>query len=323
MQDNDHVNDDQIALFGFAGENSNHGISPKHTNTPPRSNQPSAGYRTGTVNRNSRAKAGADTRKSYSRHQAAASTESTLLKALVGYHWASRTLSLKAIHSGQVAVNGKIVCESNEIVNSKDDVISVRGNVLVRKSVKPVTLVFHKPKGIPGSKEDGTRTLYSYITNRRSWFTPCGVLPATAGGIVVVSNDKRYRLPGNIIGKLSHDLHVKVQGTVNREQLSSIPSARIEIVNARATWLSFEHVNMNLHVIAKALKPLGLEVLAWERTRVGPFTTTKLSPGAWYQLTDQENIALEYMVEHSIVETTPLDEIWLTIEDKIGNTLSE
>lgn len=323
MQDNDHVNDDQIAFFGFAGDNRSRGDSPMHTSKTHRSSQSNEKYNLGTFKRNPRAKSDANTRKTYPRQQAAASTESTLLKALVGYHWASRSLSLSAIHSGQVAVNGKIVRESNEVVNSKDDVISVCGNVLVRKSVKPVTLVFNKPKGIPGSREDGARSLYSYIANRRSWFTPCGVLPATAGGIVVVSNDKRYKLPGNIIGKLSRDLHVKVQGTISSEQLSTIPSARIETVNARSTWIMFHQVRNNLHDIAKALKTLGFEVLAWERTRVGPFTTASLSPGAWYQLTDHEIISLEYMVEHSIVETTPLEVIWRTIEAQIESTLPE
>jgi 16S rRNA U516 pseudouridylate synthase RsuA-like enzyme len=247
----------------------------------------------------------------------------TLLKAIVSFQWASRGNALKAIHEGRVTLNNTVVRHPNQFIRLDQDVMAVNGQVLQRKTIKPLTIVFHKPKGLPGSREDGQETLYSFLNNKRSWFTPAGVLPASASGIVVVSNDKRHRNPEtSTVARLSQDLWVKVPGAVADVVVQQLAAELHELVavaqvNTRSTWISFTGTNRALRDLAPALKAHNLEVLAWERRRLGPFSITNINPGVWYQLDDQEIVALDELVESGIDDRTPLSDVWETIAQRI------
>lgn len=243
----------------------------------------------------------------------------TLIKALVSYQYASRSIALKAIVHDDVRVNSQLVQKHNHFVHINDDIITVNGRVLLRKSVKPVTIVFNKPAGIPGSREQSAVTLYSYVTNKRNWYTPAGVLPASASGIVVVSNDKHHRIPErSTIAMLTSDFWIKVQGVVSPEVAMALPAnGRVAQQNTRSTWLAFERSILSLHQLAVVLKTLHLEVLAWSRRRLGPFNTTDLPTGAWYQLDDQQVVALDELVQRGGPDTTPLHEVWASIANTI------
>ncbi len=253
------------------------------------------------------------------RHKVKRTPGTTLLKAIVSYQWGSRSLALRAIHDGRVTLNNEPWLQPNQFVRLEQDIIAVDGQVLQRKSIKPLTIVFHKPKGLSGSREDGRESLYSFLSNRRSWFTPAGVLPASASGIVIVSNDRRHRNPAtSVIGKLTQDLWVKVAGVVDQDRLDGFPTpVRIGQRNARCTWLAFEGTMVRLRDLAVQLKSRGLEVLAWERRRLGPFTTATMHPGVWYRLDDQQVVSLDELVESGIPDSTPLDDVWEVIAARV------
>ncbi|MCO6466964.1 MAG: hypothetical protein J5I53_10145 [Bradyrhizobiaceae bacterium] len=244
---------------------------------------------------------------------------SVLVKALVSYQFASRSTSVAAILAGRVTVNDQVVTKPNQVVYPMRDVLAVDGQVLLRKSVKPITIVFHKPKGLPSSREDGVETLYSFIANKRAWFFPKGGLPASASGIVLISNDKRHRVTSeSTLAKLTHDLWIKVPGTVSDQVVATLPcSGRIGQQNVRTTWLVFERTSCSLRQLSVMLKALGLEVLAWERRRIGPFATDQLQPGAWYQLDDQQVVAIDELVESGIADDTPLEQVWESIAQRL------
>lgn len=263
----------------------------------------------------------------------------TLLKAVVSFQWACRSRSLEAIQQGRVILNDKVCDQPNMIVRLDQDVISVDGQVLQRKTIKPITLIFHKPKGLCGSREAGIKeSLYSYLINKRTWYAPAGVLPKTASGIVIVSNDKRHRDPDTSpVYQLTQDLWIKVHKHVTDKDLATIRQEIAEILDlpveevevreglrtSRASWIAIEHTWINLPEMSIILKPLGYEVLSWERRRLGPFTVDNIHPGAWHQLPDHHVVALEEMAFSGVDDTTSLDEIWETIFNRLQQAANE
>lgn len=249
----------------------------------------------------------------------------TLVKALVSFQFASRRISLAAIEHGRVLVNDEVNTEPNTHVKLDKDIIAVDGMVLQRKSVKPMTAVFHKPHGLNGSREEYRLSLYSSLSNKRNWYVPSGALVKTASGIVIVSNDRKHaNYQTSVIRAFTQDLFVKVHRRVTEEEISSLKELlrkqwpdddKILQVergrdNTRSSWIKVTCRSGNFHGIAVALKSLGLEVLNEERRRLGPFSTDNLQPGAWYKLSDQEVIALEELAAGARPETTPLKEVW-------------
>lgn len=253
----------------------------------------------------------------------------TLLKAVVSFQWACRSTALEAIQQGRVVLNDVVCTHPNMLVRLDRDVLSIDGQVLQRKTVKPITLIFHKPKGLCGSREEGlNQTIYSFLGNKRSWYAPAGVLPKSASGIVIVSNDKRHRDPDTSpVYQLTQDLWVKVHKHVTEKDLKKVRQEIAEILQlpieevevreglrtARASWIAFEHTWINLPEVSAILKPLGYEVLSWERRRLGPFAVDNLPPGKWYQLPDHHVVALEELAYSGIDDTTNLDEVWETV----------
>lgn len=239
----------------------------------------------------------------------------TLLKTLVKVQWASRSLALKAIHNGHVQVNENVITEVNTWVAPNRDVITVRGQVVQRKTVKPVTIVFHKPRFIPGSREHDSVNLYSYLPSKRNWYTPSGVLPISASGIVLVSNDKAHRNPQlSCIAQLHQDIWLKVSGIVTESvcrELSATFGEELHVAqrNSRSTWLVCNNTHRSLRSFAGPLKNYGHEIIAWERRRLGPFRTDEIPYGAWYRLSDRETDALDHMVAMQLDQHTPLHQV--------------
>jgi 23S rRNA pseudouridine2457 synthase len=264
--------------------------------------------------------------------------KTTLLKALVSFQWACRNRSLEAIQQGRVILNDVVTDQPNVQVRLDRDVISVDGQVLQRKTVKPITIIFHKPKGLSGSREEGMLSLYSFLSNKRSWYAPAGVLPKTASGIVIISNDKRHRDPdASPVYQLTQDLWIKVHRFVEEKDLATLRTQIADLIempledvevregqrNTHTSWIAIEHTWINLPEVSVLLKPLGYEVLSWERRRVGPFTVENLHPGSWYQVPDHHVVALEELAYSGIDDTVSLDEVWENIFNKLQQAARE
>ena len=251
-----------------------------------------------------------------------------LVKWLVNLQYASHSISRRTIESGRVSVGEKVVNTPYVEVDPERDTISVDGLPIRRREDEPVTIIFHKPKGVSGSREDGQHDLYRFLINRVAWYSPKGVLPRTASGIVIVSNDPTHRDPEtSFLSQLTADVRVKVSGLhverelkAVRERLAASSGVSVEDVHvalsertSRASWLTFKSIRFTLRPISAALKSCGLEVLSWERCRLGPFNSDQLSPGSWRRLNPFELEALESAVASGIDDATPLEDVWAKI----------
>jgi 23S rRNA pseudouridine2604 synthase len=212
------------------------------------------------------------------------------------------------------------------------DAVAVDGKVLQRKTVKPIYIVFNKPAGLIGSKEEYRKTLYSFLTNKRGWYIPNGVLTKGASGIVIVTNDPIHKSAQfSPIAGLTRDMLVKVHRNPKKTELTKLTkllkeewsetaddiSVEVHAKGARATWIKISHREGRIHDIMVALKTVGLEPLRAERSRIGPFTTESLSPGAWYRLTDEEILALDELVKQKPKEDNiSLASLWTQVAEK-------
>lgn len=223
--------------------------------------------------------------------------------------------------------------QPNTYVKLDRDTISVDGRVLQRKTVKPIYVVFNKPHGLIGSKEEYRRTLYSFLSNKRGWFIPNGVLPKSSSGIVIVTNDPEHRnLRRSKLAGLSRDMLFKVHRQVKKTELTKIEKKLRELwldvdadtkvtlhqKNARNCWIKVAMRRGRITDVTKVLKDVGLEVLSMERQRVGPFSTEALKPGAWHRLTDEEVVALDELTKSGTKEdSVSLASIWQQVSARI------
>lgn len=248
--------------------------------------------------------------------------------------WASRSLSIKAIQDGRVTVNDAAVKYPNIHVRPGSDVLGVDGTVLLRKSVRPVTIVFHKPAGLPGSREEGKPSLYSALPNRSGWFMPFGSLTTQASGIVIVSNDPAHQQQAQSpYLALSADVLIKVHRHPKKTELTKLQKllkaswpADAEVISLavhskgkRASWIKISHRHGHMRALMVALKALELEPLRVVRSRVGPFSIDDLPAGAWYQLADKDILALEELIKQKPADdAVSLSSIWQQIASKIA-----
>lgn len=204
----------------------------------------------------------------------------------------------------------------------------------MRKTVKPVYIVFHKPHGLIGSKEEFRLSLYSYIASRRGWYLPGGVLNKATSGIVIVTNDPLHKnQAASPLAAMTKVYHVKIHKQIKKTELTKLEKAfkalwkdDAEMVkvglhqkNARNCWISVQTRRGTQHGMAVTLKAAGFEILNMVRHRVGPFNTTDVNPGAWYKLTDEETVALDEVAKTAPEDdSVPLKTVWKTIAERIS-----
>lgn len=258
----------------------------------------------------------------------------TLVKALVGYQYASRSLSLAAINNGRVTINDTVCIHPNGYLHPERDVVMVDGRVIQRKTIKPIYIIFHKPHGLIGSKEEFRLSLYSYISSRRGWYLPGGVLNKATSGIVIVTNDPAHKQQAtSTLATLTKEYHVKVHKQAKKTEATKLEKTfkalwkedadlvkvSIQQKNARNCWLSIKMRTGTQHDITTTLKAAGFEVLNMKRHRVGPFTTANLNPGAWYRLPDEEIVALDEVAKSGAADDTgSLMDVWEKISERIS-----
>lgn len=230
-----------------------------------------------------------------------------LADALVSMQWASRRIALNAVHDGRVTVNDRVVRDANTMIRVPDDNVRIDGRFMRHRYNRPVVLVMNKPYGMPGSREEGRTTIYSSLDNKRSWYTPNGVLPASVSGIILVTNDKRHRNEqASPLRNLSAEYRVKVHRKPKATELKKIAKEIEKLcglkdplltvgthsVGTRYTWLSIVTQRATIHHISKALKLVGIEPLRMDRYRLGPFTSHEVTTMSWLRLTEEEAASL-------------------------------
>ena len=220
---------------------------------------------------------------------------------------ASRRHAELLIQAGRVEVNGKVLTSLGSTVKSGD---TIRLNGEIVRLPEPMTIAFHKPRGVITSTHDTHErlTIIDYLPRslRERGLLPVGRLDQDTVGLLILTNlgdlnhrvthpsyelDKEYlavverRPPAEAISRLERGVRIDGQTTA---------PARVLGVEARGRRTA---ITLVLHEgrkrqVRRMLEAVGHRVLELTRLRVGEVRLGTLEPGEWRQLERQELLSL-------------------------------
>ena len=255
-----------------------------------------------------------------------------LLRALSKFGICSRQQAKRAIHTGRVCVNGKVVTSHTHWVNLQRDRIALDAQD-VRAAEKPIYLMLNKPAGYVTTRRDNlnrptvfdllssSRFNHTAITLQPSWVFPVGRLDYDSEGLLLFTND------GVLSDALaSPERHVP---KVYRVQLDHLPTpeeiCRLETgipirdyvtlpakmvietsqtaaaLNKNVTrpvepWMRVTIREGKNRQVRRMFAQVGCEVRQLIRIRFGPLALGDLPVGEWRDLTAPEVAALRRAV---------------------------
>ena len=225
-----------------------------------------------------------------------------LQKILARVGIASRRVVEEMIEDGRVAVNGA-VAELGQRADPGVDAIEVDG-VLVGVRPDTVWYLLNKPAGVVSTASDpqGRPTVVQLVPEEPRVF-PVGRLDAETEGLLLLTND------GEVTHRLTHPSYgvekeylAHVEGTPSRGALRRLREG-VELDDgmtapATAAMVSPGVVRLVIHEgrnrqVRRMCEAIGHPVVRLVRTRIGPLVDTKLGPGQWRPLGQDEVRALE------------------------------
>jgi 23S rRNA pseudouridine2605 synthase len=225
-----------------------------------------------------------------------------LQKILARAGIASRRVVDEMIEDGRVVVNGE-VAELGRRADPDVDAIEVDG-VLVGVRPDTVWYLLNKPAGVVSTASDpqGRPTVVQLVPEEPRVF-PVGRLDAETEGLLLLTND------GEVTHRLTHPSYgvekeylAHVEGTPSRGALRRLRQG-VELDDgmtapATAAMVSPGVVRLVIHEgrnrqVRRMCDAIGHPVVRLVRTRIGPLVDTKLGPGRWRPLRQDEIRALE------------------------------
>ena len=232
--------------------------------------------------------------------------EERLQKALARAGFGSRRSCEELIVTGAVTLNGRVATLGDK-VDPTSDVVSLRGvNVNLDPDVR--YYAFHKPAGVVTTMRDpqGRRDMRAYLPAEGPRVFPVGRLDRDSEGLLLVTND------GELANRLTHPRYgvekeylAEVEGRPTPRHLARLRSG-VELEDGPARAVSCRIVDVRgdkgqlrlvmtegrKREVRRLLDAVGLPVTRLVRTRVGPVTLGRLTPGTIRDLTPDEVIAL-------------------------------
>lgn len=225
-----------------------------------------------------------------------------LQKILARVGIGSRRVVEELIEDGRVVVNGS-VAELGQRADPDVDAIEVDG-VLVGVRPDTVWYLLNKPAGVVSTASDpqGRPTVVGLVPEEPRVF-PVGRLDAETEGLLLLTND------GEVTHRLTHPSYgvekeylAHVEGTPSRLALRRLREG-VELDDgitapATAAMVSRGVVRLVIHEgrnrqVRRMCEAVGHPVVRLVRTRIGPLVDTRLGPGEWRPLRQDEVRALE------------------------------
>ncbi len=225
-----------------------------------------------------------------------------LQKILARVGIGSRRVVEELIEDGRVVVNGS-VAELGQRADPDVDAIEVDG-VLVGVRPDTVWYLLNKPAGVVSTASDpqGRPTVVGLVPEEPRVF-PVGRLDAETEGLLLLTND------GEVTHRLTHPSYgvekeylAHVEGTPSRLALRRLREG-VELDDgitapATAAMVSPGVVRLVIHEgrnrqVRRMCEAVGHPVVRLVRTRIGPLVDTRLGPGEWRPLRQDEVRALE------------------------------
>lgn len=209
------------------------------------------------------------------------------------------------IKKGKININGVVVKDSNQKIDSDKDMVYVDGNPMFYEEFEYYML--HKPAGvISASSDKRVQTVVDLITDKkRDDLFPVGRLDKDTEGLLLITND----------GELCHNLlspkkHVDKVYYVELDKPLSDEAARevctgvyieegVKSLPARLERISEDKVNLTIHEgkfhqVKKMFHSVGCEVTYLKRLSMGSLKLDEsLEKGQYRKLTDEELSALK------------------------------
>jgi len=225
-----------------------------------------------------------------------------LQKLLARAGIASRRVVEEMIEDGRVRVNGE-VASLGQRADPEVDRIEVDG-ALVGVHPDTVWYLLNKPAGVVSTASDpqGRPTVVQLVPVEPRVF-PVGRLDADTEGLLLLTND------GEVTNRLTHPRHgvdkeylAHVEGTPSRGALRALREG-VELDDgvtapAKASMVSPGVVRLVIHEgrnrqVRRMCEAVGHPVRRLVRVRIGPLTDSRLKPGEWRELRQDEVRALE------------------------------
>jgi 23S rRNA pseudouridine2605 synthase len=223
----------------------------------------------------------------------------------------SRRKADELIRKGRVKINGLVVNQLGQEVNTERDKIEVLGKAVMPEKKRYVIL--NKPRlylTALGKNEGGKKTIEELIKDIPERVYPVGRLDYDTEGLLILTNDgelanrilhPRYKLPKVYVAL--------VRGTVRKYKLekmisgapledgSAIPdSVRIIKHENENSVLEITFHDGRKHLVKRFLSNFGHPVLRLKRIAEGPIKLGKLPTGRWRYIKERELIALRKSV---------------------------
>ncbi|MEE9413866.1 MAG: pseudouridine synthase [Acidimicrobiales bacterium] len=224
--------------------------------------------------------------------------QKVLARAGVG----SRRACEELIADGRVVVNGESAILGRR-VDVTVDVVEVDGSLI---PVRPdaVYYLLNKPKRVVSTANDpeGRPTVVELVPGEPRVF-PVGRLDFDSEGLLLLTNDGEltHRLTHPSFGVEKEYLVAVGGGTPSRGALRSLREG-VELedgftAEARVAMASPGLLKIVIHEgknrqVRRMCEAVGHPVKRLVRTRIGPITDTRLAPGKWRELTQEELKAL-------------------------------
>lgn len=212
----------------------------------------------------------------------------------------TRSLARRAIHAGEVTVNGAVVRDGASKINTRD-VVHYQGTPLHAATARYVML--HKPLGYVCANEDGHYPTVIDLLKEPWRFSlhVAGRLDVDTTGLVLLTDDgewshrvtaPRHKQPKRYLVTTADPLQsawgeVFSQGLIlHGEEKPTLP-AQLEIIDTHTAYLTLHEGRY--HQVKRMLAAVGTHVTALHRVSIGKVLLDQaLAPGAYRLLTDTE-----------------------------------
>jgi 16S rRNA pseudouridine516 synthase len=206
--------------------------------------------------------------------------------------------AIKAIHSGEVSVNGQVIsCEKKQV--NENNEVTLNGNVLKPRPFR--YLMMHKAMdSICSNVDEGYPSIFKHIDIEKvSELHIVGRLDVDTTGLVLISDDgswtydiitpsrdcsKLYRvglsrpIPEDAIEKFKQGLQLQGEDQVTRP-------AKLEIITPQEVLLTL--TEGKFHQVKRMFRAIGNRVTSLHREKIGDITLdTEI--GKWRHLTSHE-----------------------------------
>jgi len=216
---------------------------------------------------------------------------------------ASRATTRTWIAEGRVKVNGRVIRNPDQWVESAKDVVHLDG-LRVREE-KKIYIALNKPTGVVTSFGDNRdrSTVYDYLKELDRWVFPVGRLDMDTSGLLILTNDTEF---GEALlqpeSKVPKTYYVKVSGAVSMEEYFGLaggldigrgersgPCVVREVRSTgKYTWFEVTITEGKNRQVRRMCDAIGHSVLKLVRIRVGRLQLDDLPIGKYRILSRKE-----------------------------------